>query len=143
MSSQNQVFQVKNKPVFDNIYSQLIFTKSSISTTYTRSFNKFDQYFSYVGGLISTFLTIFWIFSVYSQQCFSIDIAEEIFTITEDNSHSCYNFLYFISVNVKSLLNCIGVQWQWKKSDQFIHALHEMEKQVSVEYLLKRINFLE
>lgn len=66
-----------------NNYITLKFTKSNRKTTYTRSFNKIDNYFSYIGGLVGTILLIFFLIQKYSETAYLIDISSEI-TITDD-----------------------------------------------------------
>lgn len=52
-----EIFQIITYQVAsDNKYATLIIAKSSISKAYARSFNKVDQFFSYVGGLVGTIL---------------------------------------------------------------------------------------
>lgn len=68
----------------NNIYAEITFSKSSTTTTYTRSFAKIDDYFSYIGGLIGSSLVIFFMLKSYSERCFLIDIASVI--LENDNS---------------------------------------------------------
>ena len=42
-------------------FAQIYFKKSSKLVTYSRDFNKFDDYFSYVGGLLGTIIGLFFI----------------------------------------------------------------------------------
>jgi hypothetical protein len=64
--------------IVDNFYGAVIFSKSSTTTTYTRSFNKLDDYFSYIGGFIGSALVIFFILKSYSERSYLIDIASHI-----------------------------------------------------------------
>jgi hypothetical protein len=73
----------KTKAVAGTQYASVVFDRSSLQTTYSRSFNKVDSYFSYVGGLVGTVLLLFFIMSSYSDMSFSIDLANELFQITE------------------------------------------------------------
>ena len=49
-------FLIVPKAVSNGIYARFMYLKSSSSTTYKRTFNKIDEFFSYVGGLIGTIL---------------------------------------------------------------------------------------
>lgn len=50
------LFQVIPFEITNDNYASFYFMKSATKTTYQRSFNKVDQLFSYVGGLIGTIL---------------------------------------------------------------------------------------
>ena len=60
------IFQTNSVTVVNDQYVKLIFVKSPIDRTYKRSFNKLDNYFSYVGGLIGTILGIIFIMNMFS-----------------------------------------------------------------------------
>ena len=45
---------------------EVLFGKSPESTTYERSFNKIDAYFSYVGGLVGTIIGLIFIMEFYT-----------------------------------------------------------------------------
>ena len=47
-------------------FAELYFAKSSTITTYERSFNKVDAYFSYVGGLVGTIIGLIFIMEFYT-----------------------------------------------------------------------------
>lgn len=47
--------------------------------TYDRSFNKIDNYFSYVGGLIGTILGVMIVMNSYSEKAYGISIASQLF----------------------------------------------------------------
>lgn len=53
-------------PVVNDVYAVLSFTKSPTYPVYTRSFNKVDGFLSYVGGLVSTIIILFFILSAYA-----------------------------------------------------------------------------
>ena len=59
-------FKTNSRSVADDVYMEMIFQKSPVSVSYTRSFNKVDNYFSYVGGLIGTILGFMVVLSAYS-----------------------------------------------------------------------------
>lgn len=49
--------------------------KSKKHITYSRSFNKIDNLFSYIGGFVGVVLLIFFILSSYSEALFTFSIA--------------------------------------------------------------------
>jgi hypothetical protein len=134
----------KTKLVSNNIYAEVTFTKSSTTTSYTRSFNKVDDYFSYVGGLLGTTLVFFFILSSYSEKAYVMSIASELFALSEDAGPSPkFNMFYYFSIFIKKAVNFVRKDVVWAKSDLFLESLEEMEKQLSIEYLLNRINYFE
>lgn len=60
-------------------FGSFVFFKSSSQTTYKRSFNKADEFFSYVGGLIGTILGFMFFMSNFSLMSFELDIARKFF----------------------------------------------------------------
>lgn len=46
--------------------AEVLFQKSTSTSTYSRSFNKIDAYFSYVGGLVGTILGLIFIMGFYT-----------------------------------------------------------------------------
>lgn len=63
----NSIYYMKsgNKP-----YTEIVFNKNPLTTTYTRSFNKVDTYFSYVGGLIGTIIGLIFILNNFTEMAY-------------------------------------------------------------------------
>lgn len=61
-----------------NTYVSISFSKSNRNTVYTRAFNKIDDFFSYIGGLIGSALAAFFILKSYSEKAFLMDLASNI-----------------------------------------------------------------
>ena len=55
-------YQMTNTKPFANV----VFYKSPTTTTYTRSFNKIDSFFSYVGGIVGTIITVMFLSKFYT-----------------------------------------------------------------------------
>jgi hypothetical protein len=118
------LFSAKARPAPTGHYVQLMFTKSSTTTTYARSFNKVDDYFSYVGGLLGTTLLFFFILSSYSEKSYAISIAAQHFTLLEDSgSPPKFNFFYYLAIYIKKGLNHLNKNLRWGNSDLFLSAL--------------------
>lgn len=106
------MLKVKSKSVTNSQYVQIMFTKSSTSTIFTRSFNKIDDYFSYVGGLVGTVLLFFFILSGYSEKSYVIEIASQVFKPSNDSDKSpSFHFLYYLIVNIKRLFDFINLKF--------------------------------
>lgn len=137
--------RARQREPFKNRYIEIVFNKASTSTIYTRSFSKIDDYFSYVGGLVGTILLFFFILGNYSQKSYVINIASEIYNGLDDDDESSprkeFNFFYYFCMLIKNLCQFIRLKFEWKEPDRFIGIMDEMEKQLNVTYLLRRINF--
>jgi len=51
-------------------YASITFNKSPTTVTYTRSFNKLDNYFSYIGGIVGGILALMLIMRFYTQAAY-------------------------------------------------------------------------
>ena len=100
----------------------ITFRKSSETTTYNRSFNKFDEYFSYVGGLIGTIIGFMIIMERYNEKAYEISLAHKLFK-DKDNSEipsSSMNIGYYFLMSIKEILDFFGCDPKWKKTQTFI-----------------------
>ena len=114
-----------NVPYYKNAkraYAQVMFSKGASTTTYTRSFNKIDAYFSYVGGLVGTIIGLIFILNNYTQKAYEISISHKLFKDGEgkDINSNSFSFFYFIAMMVKGLLNCFCCKIKWPKTDKFM-----------------------
>lgn len=66
--------------------------KSSASTTYIRSFNKVDQFFSYVGGLVGTILGFMLFMGNFTSMAFTLDLSQSLFNYTDNDTNNFKNF---------------------------------------------------
>ena len=64
---------------FDDRLAMVRMMKSPITTIYTRRFNKIDEFFSYVGGLVGTVLGLIFIMQIYSEMSFGVSIASRLY----------------------------------------------------------------
>lgn len=80
-----ELFQTIPYEVTGEIYSSFYFLKSSSKTTYSRAFNKIDQFFSYVGGLIGTILGVMLFMGNFAFMSFELDISQRIFKYREED----------------------------------------------------------
>jgi ABC-type nickel/cobalt efflux system permease component RcnA len=60
------VFTAYAIPVTNDAYVTVTFRKSPILASYNRTFQKIDDFFAYVGGLIGTVMGLFLIISSYN-----------------------------------------------------------------------------
>lgn len=63
--------------------AEVRFMKSTSTITHSRSFNKIDTYFSYVGGLIGTIIGLIFIMSKYNETAYEISLAHNTFKYNE------------------------------------------------------------
>ena len=94
---------------------QVILRRSLSTTTYTRSFSKVDEFFSYVGGLIGTIIGFIFIMENYNEKSYEISIAHNIFTTNDSTEipYNSFNFLSFILMFFRNLLDIFGLKVYW------------------------------
>ena len=49
--------------------------RSSTTTTYERAFNKIDEFFSYIGGLVGTILGLMLFMEGFTNMSYELDLA--------------------------------------------------------------------
>lgn len=137
---QNIVYQVTN----DN-YASFYLMKSSRFTQYFRSFTKLDSFFSYVGGLVGTILGFMFIVSHYTQFSYELELSERLFTYTEDhpNDFSSSNIFHYVAYIFYPIFGCLQSCKEWKRMKQHYDCTKEIQKQLNVDFILLRINFIE
>jgi hypothetical protein len=57
--------------------------KASASTTYSRSFNKVDTFFSYVGGLVGTILGLMLFMGKFTSMALILEVSQSLFRYTK------------------------------------------------------------
>lgn len=128
-----------------NIYANIDFVKSSTQTVWVRSFNKVDTYFSYVGGLVGIIISLIFILNTFSERSYEISIASHLFLSPDSDPIPAkrYNFFYYLATVVKDFLGLFKIKPEWKQTDLFVKCSEEMENQLDIYYILKRLIFLE
>jgi len=116
-----------NVPYYKNTkrpFAQIMFSKAASTTTYNRSFNKIDAYFSYVSGLVGTIIGVIFILNTYTQKAYEISISHKLFKDRDnkDIDSNSFNFFYFIAMTVKGFLNCYCCRWNWPKTQKFMEC---------------------
>jgi hypothetical protein len=78
-----------------SVYAEIDFEKSSVEVQYTRTFEKVDQFFAYVGGLIGTVLGFIFIMTAYNELCYYISVASKLFLLEKGKNISSDSFNLF------------------------------------------------
>ena len=139
-----QILSFDVQPIF-GLYSLFAFRKSSQKTTYIRKFNKVDEFFSYVGGLIGTILGFMLFMNNFSLMAFELDLSQRFFKDKngENNNFSNFNiFAYFVYLLYKAGSFC-GLCKGWKETKKKVSCKDEMLKQLDIHLFLQRFSFLE
>ena len=74
-------FHTDTISVVNDLYVEAIIQKSPVTRTYSRNFNKIDNFLSYVGGMIGTILGFAFVLSFFSERAYEISIASQLFTL--------------------------------------------------------------
>lgn len=104
-------FIAQTIPILNNVYAEVSFSKAATYPVYTRSFSKVDDYLSYVGGLVSTVILLFFVFSAYSALAYCLEIASSAFVISPGKpvSANSFNFLHFLLLCLKDVMSLCKV----------------------------------
>lgn len=100
------------RSVSANTYVNIDFVKSGTFTVSSRSFNKIDAYFSYVGGLVGTIISLIFILNTFSERSFEISIASHLFVSPDAESIPAkkYNFFYYLATVLKDFLSFFKIK---------------------------------
>lgn len=104
--------------------AEVRFLKSDKTTVYSRTFNKVDTYFSYVGGLIGTLIGLIFIIGKYNETAYDFSLAHKIFkdNQNEEVASSSFNLGYYILMPFKKLLNFCNCSPEWRQTQLFIET---------------------
>lgn len=126
-------------------YVTLYVRKSSLSLSITRSFKKYDDTLSYIGGLFSTFMAAMIIMMKYNEYSYEIEIASNIYDYSKARTikSSRFNFLSYVAYSFYCVLDFLGIAPDWTIMRHFDDVREEIGKQLDLRLLLRKINFLE
>ena len=116
-----------------------------IRDSYHRSFNKIDEFFSYIGGLIGTILGFMLFMNNFSLMSFELDIAQRFFQYKKDenNDFSSFNIFSYFGYLVFKAGSFCGLCKNWSETKKKVTCKEEMLKQLDVQLFLQRFSFLE
>lgn len=79
-------------------YVVINFQKSPDVVTHERSFQKVDDFLSYVGGMVGIIFGFVFVLSSYSELCFELSLANVIFRYPEEQKEQrqSFNFLVYM-----------------------------------------------
>lgn len=138
------LFQHYTIPVVSNTYVNIVFQKGPNSITYTRSFQKIDDFLSYVGGLIGLVFALIFIMNSYSESCFEISIGSHLFTIDRETpvDSASFNFLTYVCYMVFKICRFFGCCARFQMMDAYLRCQEEVGKQIDILTILQRISTL-
>ena len=90
-------------------------------TTYERSFNKIDAYFSYVGGLVGTIIGLIFIMEFYTEKAYEVSLSRKIMLDNDKKeiSSRSFNILYYFSMTFQKILNFFNYQPDWPSTKTY------------------------
>ena len=126
-------------------YAAFVFSKDSKHLGYKRAFNKLDEFFSYVGGLIGTILGLMLFMSKFSLTSFELDIGQRLFKFRDDEefdftSFNLFTYFLYLLYKAASFFKCCR---SWKAMAKLEECKREMLHQLDAKFLIQRLNFLE
>lgn len=83
--------------------------------------------------------------SFYTEKAFEVSLAHKIFL---DNSNqeiqsSDFNIGYFLSMNIKKILNLFRIDLNWPKTQLFLDCCEELAMQIDITYITRKLMFLD
>ena len=110
-----ELFQTIPYQVTNDIYASFYLMKSASKTTYSRSFNKLDQLYSYVGGLIGTILGVMLFMGNFTLMSFELDISKRLMKYKDENiDFSDFNLISFILYQIYRAGKYFGFFKNWQ-----------------------------
>lgn len=127
----------------DDTYVVINFQKSPDAVTYSRSFQKVDDFLSYVGGLVGLIFGFIFILNSYSELCFELSLANVLFQYDQKDSRQSFNFLIYLCYLGYRVCNFFGCCLKFEMMKWYEECHEEVEKQIDIAVILKRIGLLE
>ena len=129
----------------NGFFALVTFKKSSKTVKYTRTFNKIDSYFSYVGGLVGTIIGLIFIMGPYTEKSYEISLAKKTMVDNdrEEIPSQSFNIGYFFLMYVKRFLNSIKIEPDWPKVQKFTEVSNEATSQLDVTYIIRKLMFMD
>ena len=129
----------------NGFYAVFEVAKSSSKVVFKRSFNKVDEFFAYVGGLIGTILGLMLFMGNFSLMSFELDVAQRFLRDGDGrrvdfSGFSVFSYFAYLLFRAGSLCGlCRG----WVEMRRKVACRQEMVKQLDVRLFLQRFNYLE
>lgn len=111
----------------------------------TREYQKIIDAFSYVGGLLGSFLILLIFISFYNENCYELTLGSTLFKSRTDSPATLhqYNLFYYFLHSLYSLLKTFKVTCQWDTTKYFQQSQSELQKQIDIQFILRKIHILE
>lgn len=141
-SASGQNYQVVNS---STSFLQFNIRKAANNQQITRSFQKLDQTFSYIGGLFGTISLLLSFLKLYSKYTYQLDLGDKIFKQNHGGSFGSqnFNFVVFIGYLFFNLFTKFSVVLNWKTMKKFHTCRMECQKQLNIDLLFKKLNHFE
>ena len=120
--------------------------KSPLTFICRRTFNKLDEFFAYVGGLIGFICVLLLVLNYFSEKAYGLSLASEVFVDENDKRINSNKFhaLYTIPLALKELFGlCDSCKKTCDSTDDYAECIDEMDRQLDVAIILKKLIFLE
>lgn len=111
----------------------------------SRSFQKLDQTFSYIGGLFGTIILLLIFLKLYSKYSYELEFGDKIFKETDNGGFGSenFNFVVFLGYMVFNMLATVGLMLNWKTMKKYHRCRMECLKQLSIDLLFRKIEHFE
>ena len=113
--------------------------------SFERTYNKLDNFFSYIGGLFGAIMTGMLIMKSFTESAYELSIASRLYSSPSGGSLDIksYNMLTHIVCKVYGWLTKFNIHPNWPQIKLYDDCMEEAVKQLDVRLLMQRLTFME
>ena len=127
-----------------DVYCFISFFRDPSTVVITRNFQKVIDAFSYVGGLLGSFLLVLIFVNFYNECSYEMRFAS-MYKVEKESPVTAkkFNIGYYFLQSVYNLLKIVKVKCdKWQSVKYFHETREEMVRQLDVKYLFKKLHIL-
>lgn len=126
-------------------YLKFYIRKATLALEIERSYRKFDDTVSYIGGLFSAILSLFLLMGLYNEFLFELTIAKDLYKNEKDEKDQADTFSlpYFAGYLVFMFFEKFNLILPWEKMQKYHQSMEEIRKQLDIGLILHKIEFAE
>jgi len=128
-----------------DIYGFISFFRDPSTIIISRSYQKIIDAFAYVGGLLGSFLLLLIFINFYNECSYEMRFAS-LYKKEKDSPTNArkFNLFYYFLQSIYTLLAMVKIKCEkWKVVRYFHKTREEMQRQLDVRYLFKKLHILE
>ena len=127
-----------------DVYGFISFFRDPSTIIITRTYQKIIDAFSFVGGLLGSFLLILIFVNFYNECSYEMRFAS-LYKTEKDSPTNAkkFNLFYYLLQSIYTLLTIVKIKCEnWRVVRYFHKTREEMVRQLDVRYLFKKLHIL-